>query len=703
MDEKWEIKIKKLALAYHTGWQYHPGSAEAGSVLTDIFLDMERENRKRFGKIWKKHKQMFLGAVPQACEEEKSLKTALAVRASGKSNGVWLAADTGFYTVPGEGSLLRFRTISPIRLTSAKLCHAVYRDGFCAWDSFAGEEGKALGFFVPGGEELARPEFRWSFPGLCDGREQFSFSVKFAKTTGNLPELKGQWNICCGETVIPAKWQQEEAGIFLHGECAEFVGRLDSPLYELCFMADGEPAKEWLAVLYGGFVLEEGAENFAPEFCLTEEGGCGTKQVLPFGRMLPEAACCYFVCDRLAGRSGQVIVCFAEHYEKEETLPPPVSGEYKKMYKKYPWMQRTEQVLDWQAEECVWEYFNGKFWCILPGSETWQTGCRPGQEGQRKYGFERPEDMKSCLLEGEEHYFIRLRLVRVRNAYAAYHRKYIPVLEDIRFFVKERGIHAKGCCLPEKEWAGEKVMYLGFDREVTLDQCWYTGEREFVFRQGQIKGWGSKFGRKAFWAEIAEGEPEVFPQFCPNYVKVRQVFTEEDGTQGEKIPENIAAGSLFFSETKEAGMLTAVSLQDAYGGAPPEPSGAECRSSGVGLGIPGEIIGLSGKRGKPSGAGNVRTADSRDTADAEGNYFSHYGRLVTQMDLKLFMKEKYPQFCLVSCSFSDEERELTVTVQDNKGAWELLSEFEQWLADTLVKAGGLWFQGVRVRCSLAEI
>jgi len=43
----WYTKVKKLALSYNTGWEYLPESEEAGSILTDIFLEMELENKRR--------------------------------------------------------------------------------------------------------------------------------------------------------------------------------------------------------------------------------------------------------------------------------------------------------------------------------------------------------------------------------------------------------------------------------------------------------------------------------------------------------------------------------------------------------------------------------------------------------------------------------------------------------------------------------
>lgn len=718
MEEEWETRIKKLALAYKTGWQYQPGTDEAGSVLTDIFLEMERENQRRYQKISEKHRRRFLSAAPNPRPQPERLKTVLRVRTPEKSDGMWLPEDTQVYTVPAEGGLVRFRTVSPLKLTAARLCYAIYRSGFRAWLTDVGEGEAPLSFFLPEGQPIACPDFRWYFRGLCDGRGNFCFAVKFKEAGESLPELKGEWKLCRGQVAVSLEWRQSEKGSFLSGESAVFENCLDSGIYELCFCAGQAPDAAWLPALYGGFALEEAPENSAPKWCLTDAGGQSAEKVLPFGRMLDEASCCYFVCDRMvAGRSGEITLRFTQRFEKEERLPAPMPEEYKKMYKKYPWLQQTGEVLDWSVKESVWEYFNGNFWCVLPESQGWKTGqypegemrgneCRPegnvkktggspeeeakktdscmeeeakktdgspeGEakdpdrhfEGEQVCRFEKPNDMRTCIVEGEEHFFIRLRLVRVQNAYSAYYRKYIPVMEDVRFSAGARRIEAEGYRLPKREWAGEKKMYLGFDREITVQNRWYTGGEWRSFAQGQIKGWGSRFGRDAFWVELAEEKAEVLTGFCPNCVEVLQILPEED--EDGKLPEEIPASSLFFVETEELGVLEAVSLADAI-------TGAKVR--------------------------DAFPAPQKPHRE-KGNYFSHYGRLVTRMDLEIFMQERFPQLRLVSCSFTESSKEFFVTVQTD--AKELLPELEAWLKNLLPKVGGLWFDGVLIRCALAK-
>ena len=99
MSEDWNNRIKKLALAYETGWEYMAKSDEAGSVLTDVFLEMEGKNRESCRGMWKKHKLEFLQAVPAEDSEAKRLRTALVVRVTDRDSGKFLKKGTKAYTL----------------------------------------------------------------------------------------------------------------------------------------------------------------------------------------------------------------------------------------------------------------------------------------------------------------------------------------------------------------------------------------------------------------------------------------------------------------------------------------------------------------------------------------------------------------------------------------------------------------------------
>jgi len=684
-DRRWEIKIKKQALAYETGWQYLPGGEEAGSVLTDAFLEMAEENQKRYRRIWEKQELEFLKAVYEEPEEIRKLKGGLSVKASGQSHGKWLEAGTDVYTVLEQDRVIRFQTITPVQLTAAGLRYIIFQRGLCAWlvsDREKDEEKAAkIKVFQPEGQELAHPVFRWYFRGLCDGRERVSFTVQEKAGT----KLPGSWLISDGKNTYPAEWQQTDMGCVLTAETPDFAGNLESGSYEVRLDISGEEelTEEWAEILCGGIMLTEAAkEDAEPEICLTDSGGCGEDAVLPFGRLPDEAACCYLACDRaVAGRSDEceIRLMFTEEFETEEKLPEPPSKEYKKLYKKYPWMQQTQEVREWRVQESVWEYFDGRRWRILPESADWRMGCVSQDAGERSFRWKRPRDMQPCIVEEEEHYYIRLRLESVRNAYAAYYRKYIPIWKKLRFAVGERRMQPYQKDVPDMSLMREVKMLLGFDAGITPDNRWYTGEKWISFTREQIGAGGKcvRYGREGFWLELREGEAENLSCLIPNYVEVLQLPGEEDAEvealeTGQDTRIRIPAETAFVVEAKGMGMLNAVSASELRydsAGAPP----------------------LNKKA-------------------AAQHYFSHYGRLVTPMDMELLLMERYPYLRVESCLLQKEKTELWVTLRNvgvpgkEAGAFGVgeaeLSEISEWLEAVIARMGTLWLRGIRVKCSV---
>lgn len=666
----WQTKVKKLALSYGTGWEYLPESEEAGSILTDIFLEMELENKRRLGRIWEKQEQAFLKIVPEREEESRRLETALVLRASENGDGQWLAAGTRAYAVTEQGDLLYFRTVSPLKLTAARLNFVIRRSGLWAWLCYGGEDSFPISFLASPDRLLAHPVFRWHFSGAWDGHRSFSFAAEFQE-----PELSaalpGSWTVSDGRHVYPAVWQQAAREFRLSGECPEFAGNLAGSIYELKLeLSFGEELpKEWLKALTGGLVLKETAAGAEPELCLTDDGVCGSGSILPFGRAPEEGACFYLACDRAAGGgAGELILQFTERYETEEKLPEPETKEYRKLYKKYPWLKRTEQVQEWQPTETRWEYFNGKTWHLLPDSETWETGCRPAEPGEKRYCFSVPGDIAPCFVEGEEHIYLRLRVSTAQGAYVPYYRKRIPVLEGICLQTGERKHTGAGPDMPEVQEAETEKLYLGFDREVSPDNCWYTGGSSRKFAPEQIIGRGERYGKEACWVELAPTDGEL-EAFLPNYVELRQ----EPGEQDEADPRQIPAKTCLYLETEKFGVLGGISV-----------TGARYDKAG---------------------------APIRDKWAADENFLFHFGRMLTRADMELLIQERYPLYKVADCTFDSTKGELWVKLARSsrkagaageEAEEDRLPEIGSWLKGLLRQMGPIWLTEAGVRCTLAE-
>lgn len=669
MEEDRQTRVKKLALAFDTGWEYMPGSEEAGSVLTDLFLDMARSNQKRYERIWEKHELAFLQVVPESRENFRRAYGEVLVQASGEQDGRWLPEGTAVY-MPGEaGESVQFHTARPVRLSSAQLRYAVYRRGLWAWLAYGEGDGEELLLFQPAGTELARPVFRWRFRGLCDGCSRFRFRVELGGESLPSAALSGTWTVSDGKRVFGAEWHSSDLGFMLTGQTPGFAGNLEGGLYEvrLTPSPEEEPPEEWLESLSGALSLIQESEECGPELCLTPLGAGDGGRVLPFGAFPEEGACLYLACDRiLAGAGREITLRFQENCLEEEKRPEPLPEAYLKLYRKVYKQSppdREGSLSEWRVTDTVWEYFNGRMWRTLPGSEAWRTGS--GEAGERVCGWICPEDMQPCAVEGEEHLFIRLRAVRVENAYAAYYHKKIPLLEEVRLAAGERRHICVSRRLPQSLRMGEERMYLGFDREVTPDNCWYTGEEACTLAGSQFMGKRVLYGREAFWVEMPEKREAALSCFRPNYVPVYKSFTKEE-QDGAGL--RIEAGAACHVEPRDMGILDALCLSDIRCGR------AE----------------ISGRR-----------------------YFTHFGRLLTPMDMEAMLQERYPGLEVDSCVFQREKRVLEVKLSFQPKQWdskvfrserearqelqERLPELEGWLKELLDGKGPLWLTEVSVK------
>lgn len=693
------LKIKKLALAFQTGWEYRPESGEAGSALMDAVCDMLLQNNRRFDRMWEKHTAEFLSVMPEESAEEPARILEIGVCANGENDGATLAQGTEVFLHPDQGEPLQFVTVESLRLTAAELLYVLYQDGLHLLQIYEKGQREQVK------REIAEPVFCWQYENLCNGREEIRCVV-------DMPVNMGEWRISDGENSYLLRAESTDAGLLLAGETPVFWENRSPCVYELQlrFFYGEAPSEALFCQLCRSLSLKEERQSGRMQLCLTEDGAVDGERVLPFGRALEPSACCYFACDKILAVKGREITLeFTESFLSEQNLPQAVSEAYQKLYKKYPWLKEQNIVREWKAEETVWEYFDGSLWMALPGSREWKTGCVKqdtdlSAEGRRRsYQWMPPRTMNPCVVEGQEHYYIRLRLEKTVNEYAQYYRKRIPVLENVCVSAAQGEIRPVRCSFPEASEIGKKKLYFGFDREITEANRWRTAAGGLFFRREEIAGWGDRYGREAFWVEknIAEADkaerngankdgikadildmaklPDT-AAMIPNYVQVVQVTGEDDA---EGTPLKAQAGQLLSVETESAGVLDARLLSDvSFADTRTVSASALSRSEGGGRSSPPSAL-----------------------ESGQDSYPAAFGRLVVPRDIAGWIRRRYPDLCMVSCTLQREEGTLLVVLRRQKNTADeetrkVLSELEQRLELALTTGSPLWLAGCNVSCVL---
>lgn len=733
MDDEKRILLQKLADAYETGWEYREDDGEAGSVLAQVVLSLSDLNEKRFGRIWEKHKREFLHLAPEPLKQAACLEGMAAVLAVDGRDGFVLPEKTLFTAVTGNSEILYFETQESRLLSAAVLEKAYFETGGCVYRVYDREQQEDLSFslFKEEGEKVESLKLHWSYTNLCNGLGHVDWEAEFTGT-GEFTEVcrfcadgdRARFTVTDGESeyVLTADCDGEEAPaadrLRLSADTPDFAGNLQDTVYDIWLeVLDPHEGKKLVGRLTGfGLNLTERGGTWKPQLFLTDLLETADEEVLPFTEEPDAYACCYIGCDGAFARTeGEISIHFQEDCRVEEVLPAEKPEEYKKKMKKYAWMLPEEKVLDWQCAETIWEYYNGAGWRPLPGSGDWNTGC-VREARQVRHSFQRPEDMQACVMEGEEHYYLRLRLVRVQDAFAQFYHKYIPVLSQVsftcpprQFVVENMDIMTGGL---EKEM--EDRMYFAFSH--TLPPQMYVeltnekAERVYkgVWGNGLDIGWKELFGHFGYWVTVRQqallkgmqirgertgsgtyrtgrtesgemsgsmergmgrgdfgglrkqrgkGEESeerlVLSGLWCNPVRVRQIFVEEE--EEEHSAEEITEGMLLSPGEGYDG-LAAQALENFY------LSGESCAQP--------------------------------DPVMAAGHFFTCQGRIVNVRDLEKLLKERYFWIDDVHCVMT-RDRQLTVTLcgllQSDRQE-SLQQEIQGWLEGCLEQMGCWWLQ-----------
>lgn len=706
MKEQLHDNLRKLALAYETGWEYRKGTEEPGSVIAGICLDMLEENLERFDRIWDKHACEFLQSVPIQKKECLPLKGSIVIDARELEKEELLPAGTALSTVTEEGRVLAFRTGEEVWLTPAFLQAVFYTDGSRTWQVYKQNSMGRMEFApcTPFGEPLEEPRLIWCYRDLlnCIGNSRIRVSFRESgeeeafrrlcleeKSRITVSDGSGTYELCPG---------MEADMLYLKGDTEGFAHNREETIYRICVdIPDTVAGSEAAQVMKNGPSLLAVCGRNIPQIIITEEETAGETPVLPFGRGLDESSCCYLACDEiLAGEGKEIRLSLEEEYLLEERLPEPKTEEYKKKMKKYAWMLEEPKVWDWRVTDTAWEYFDGNTWHILPESTDWQI-CRTGKAAAWKFVMHRPADMQPCVVEGMEHFYIRVRIRHTQNAYTEYYRKYIPVWKSITLEKEEvwrkpePGENGKGPDIDSGR-SGEG-LYLFFDRELPTGYRLYTellnretgGAERTILHAEDVSGYGAAFRLGAERHTLYfNGDKIPFAwrqgivrEMSACYTKIVQFVPPEadDGRNGEQEETQVPfveAGSIFTLETISGRQLTARAAESTV----------------------------------KTFAAEIGT-ESRQ--EAQG-YYSHFGRIVTAGDIAVLCRQKFPFLKDVICKAERKQKGkkgiLNVTfllekedfiAPDHAAAG---AEAVKWLEGLFAGSGILWLAEYSVKVTM---
>ena len=426
MELFWEA-FRAYIRSYLPQWRYDPHSGEPESALLLAAAEGIAESWTRLSLLPQKHELEFLrGWELKPLEPDPSFVFAALTAPGGRP----VPAGTEFY-LSGDGGRL-WRTAEDSRAESIHLT-----------DLLLTGSGKILPLPLPSPEQPARL-FDFQGEGLPGPGIQFSHPDAFSSQGGGqaalaLPEASGEllsllgggaarWSLLCasGDEIPLSPPSAEESRLSFSLPAAA-----DGQALRVSLPAAPPPAEP-----VGAAAVHVERPNRPPAAVWDGDSPCTGDRWLPFGEVPePWRTCCLACPEVLSLRGAQLTVSFVLSIQvREDCLP---GAEQESLYR--PVMRRLPPppppVRDLWANQVLWEYWNGRIWRPIPGTEAYAGCFAPAEPGaaQVEARFPWPEDAAPCEVGGRTDFWIRWRVGRADNSGWLPRRCHAPEIANLRF------------------------------------------------------------------------------------------------------------------------------------------------------------------------------------------------------------------------------------------------------------------------------
>lgn len=476
MIEFW-TQFEEYVHSYLPDWQYQRGGAEPEAALMSVLGEMLEESRHRLEHLPEKHLLEYLSAWYDAPQAEEPMYAYASLSAP---QGLVLSKGTRFYR-SGDGTKL-WETTTDTCAESGKLCMQIISSGSL---------GKVVSLPIPSAEEPCKL-FDFHLPGIQRREVRFLHPAAFSSQAGCKVGLTLE-----GATDELLRFLCDHACSFWYLELEDNTIPLTSPTRlndTLCFSlpsSNGAAASLLLKTADGkvppatavrSAVVETVRSPNGQTLLLTDSGPVQNQEVLPFGDRLMQWNTCYVSCpDALALPGAQITLSWLQSYQTREELLPGMDQEpeFRPVMRRMP--QAPPPIRDVRADRVMWEYWDGRMWCAIPGSEHYTqmfSSSDGGQTVRREADITWPADAQPCIVQGIYTFWLRWRLSACEGAGWLPARYHAPLLTDIVIRAALSGDEARieQCC-----GVGQPAELLSGTRKLLFPSitrgrdCWWLG------------------------------------------------------------------------------------------------------------------------------------------------------------------------------------------------------------------------------------
>lgn len=449
--------IAAKAAVYTPEWRFDQENPDLGTALALIYAELFTQTIKRYNRVAEKNMAAFFDSIGvrllPAIPAEGFVRFGLAGQVE---EGVELRAGTPLLADAGgdDGDTV-FETLDDVFVSPAQpqCIYTVCGGADAIVRNWAGPEGEQTPFhlFDLKGDNLQRHELYLAQETVLAVSAGACVSVEL--TPGHQRELSRT----VGQALVDPErvvWE------YSHGDSWQPVSRCtlegNRVLLELSShklpltpaQQAGLEERRWLrlrllpgarlpAFTLSQLRLSAENKNLLPDLIHASGADQNLHEFFPFGEQLGLFAEAYFGCgEALAKRGGEVELDFHLRFVPVpvDYTPGEVPINWKLVMKKTDF--KTDEEFDISIQEVLWEYFNGNGWARLLPDGRLSDCFTPGETAGDRHctlRFHCPEDISPVLVNAGVGYFIRARVLKIKNLFKRKGYYLAPLVEGPRF------------------------------------------------------------------------------------------------------------------------------------------------------------------------------------------------------------------------------------------------------------------------------
>lgn len=450
--------IKDVAPYYTSEWRFNTEDPDMGSVLAIIFTEMFHETIKRLNEVPHKNFVTFLNTIDAKLCSSIPAKGYITLKlVDGVDEGVMVKSREKLSASGSNSERVIFETIKDMYVTPAEL-QSVYNTNFVndsiiqSFERNDDENFKEFKLFYPEGENLQKHEFYIKHKNLLNMSQKGKIHI-YLKTKSNGKQLD-LLNILTNDEIV--KWSYKVNENFIDFKKVNSIN--DYIQIEKDFINENLHNEEKdennigiikCEILDIGKVenlkidkifMKSESDNILPDKVYSNDIEVVKSTFYPFEERFSIYNDMHIACNEVfLKKDADVTLKFQLEFKKIpiELVPSEPQIEWKLIMRKSKLKKEPEYEIC--INEVVWEYWNGLGWSTLVLEDDYKDLFSDINDYAKRnilIKFKCPKDIEETVVNSYKGYFIRIRVLKVNNAYMNKGWYISPIIHNLKLDYK---------------------------------------------------------------------------------------------------------------------------------------------------------------------------------------------------------------------------------------------------------------------------